>query len=241
MSARRSGLTLFETLLSLALFSAVILGGFDFFNRARHMFFRLRSAQDVGERVQAALDRIRLDIREAGLGLAAPVRGEVLQAVETTEEGPVFRSAETAVRLAEDAPAGAGRIRLTAGDGFSAGREVCLVDKARCETTVVHSADGRELDLSAPLGAGFGAADTSVILVRRVSYPPLSGDGVQKRKVNASPAQPLLEDVTEFLCTYDRSANLARIMIRPASDPENKYVITIFPKNAALARADRRP
>jgi Tfp pilus assembly protein PilW len=241
MSTRRSGLTLFETLLSLALFTAVILGGFDFFSRTRRMFFRLRSAQDVGERVQAALDRMRLDIREAGLGLADPVRREIIQAVEMTGDGPVFLNAETSVRLAEDAPAGAVRIRLTDGDGFSAGREACLLDGTRCEKAVIGSADGREIVLSTSLRSGFAAADTSVLLVRRVSYPPLSVDGVLKRKVNASPAQPLLEDVAEFLCTYDRAANLARIMIRPAADPENEYAITIFPKNAALARADRRP
>jgi hypothetical protein len=187
------------------------------------------------------LDRIRLDILDAGRGLADPIRREILKAVEATGEGPVFRSAELAVPLALDAPDGASEITVAEGDGFASGQEICLVDRSRAECALVRTAAGPTLSLAAPLGAGFSAAATTVILIRRIFYPWPSGDGVLRRKVNGASAQPLMEEVAAFRCAYDEAANLARIGIRPAADPENEYAVTIFPKNAALARAGQKP
>jgi hypothetical protein len=241
MLRNRPGLTLFETLLSLALFTGIVLGGYDFFSRARRMFFRLRTAQDTGERVQSALDRIRLDILDAGRGLSDPIRREILQAVETTEDGPVFRSSELAVPMALDAPAGSSEVTVADGEGFAAGQEVCLVDRSHAECGVLRSADGPSLVLAAPLGTGFSGAGTTVIQIRRIFYPWPAGDGILRRKVNAASAQPLMEEVAAFRCSYDKAANLARIGIRPAADQESEYAVTIFPKNAALARAGQKP
>ena len=236
MSRKRPGLTIFETLLSLALFVGLILGGFDFFSRARRMFFRLITSQDTGERVQSALDRIRLDVLDAGRGLADPIRREILQAIEPTEQGPIFRCAELAVPLALGAPAGTTEITVAEGEGFAAGQEVCLVDRSQAECGVLRSAEGPALSLAAPLQAAFSGADTTVILVRRIFYPWPSGDGILRRKVNAASAQPLMEEVAAFRCAYGKAANLVWVGIRPAADPENEYAVTIFPKNAALAR-----
>jgi len=133
MMKNRPGLTIFETLLSLVLFTGVILSGFDFFARARRMFFRLKTAQDTGERVQSALDKIRLDILEAGRGLSDLLRLEIIQAIEQTADGPVFRSSEQGVSLALDATAGSSAIRVADGDGFSAGQEVGLVVQRRVD------------------------------------------------------------------------------------------------------------
>lgn len=241
MPRNRTGLTIFETLLSLALFTGIILGGFDFFSRARHMFFRLRTAQDTGERVQSALDRIRLDILDSGRGLADPIRREILQAIETTEQGTIFRSSELAVPLALGAPAGTSKITVAGGEGFAAGQEICLVDRSQAECGVLRSAEGSALVLAAPLRGSFSGADTTVIQVRRIFYPWPDGDGILRRKVNAASAQPLMEEVAAFRCVYDKAANLARVGIRPAADPENEYAVTIFPKNAALARAGQEP
>jgi type II secretory pathway pseudopilin PulG len=241
MLKRRPGMTIFETLLSLALLTVVILGGFDFFSRARRMFFRLSEAQDAAERAQSALDKIRLDILDAGRGLSDPIRMEVLQAIEQTEVGMVFQSADLAVSLAIDAPAGASVIRVTDGEGFSAGQDVCLVGRSNAEIGAVRSADGPAITLTSAVRDGFSAADTTVILIHRVVFLWPAVDGILRRKVNAASAQPLLEDVAAFRCEYDASANLARIGIRLAAKPENEYAVTIFPKNAALARAARRP
>jgi len=241
MLKNRPGLTIFETLLSLVLFTGVILGGFDFFSRARRMFFRLRTAQDTGERVQSALDKIRLDILETGRGLSDLLRLEILKAIEQTADGPVFRSSERSVSLALDATAGSFVIRVADGEGFSAGQEIGFVERSKAEIGVIHSADGPEITLDAPLQGNFTASAATVVLIHRVVYLWTSGDGVLRRKVNGASPQPLLEEVTAFRCEYDESANLARIGIRPATDPENEYAITTFPKNAALARAARRP
>jgi hypothetical protein len=205
------------------------------------LFFRISAAQDEAERAQSALDKIRLDILDAGRGLSDPIRLDVLQAIEQTADGPVFRSADLAVSLAVDAPAGASVIRVTDGEGFSAGQDVCLVGRGKAEIGTIRSADGPVITLASAVRDGFSAADATVILVHRVVFLWPAVDGVLRRKVNASSAQPLLEDVAAFRCEYDASANLARIGIRPAAEPENEYAVTIFPKNAALARAARRP
>jgi hypothetical protein len=59
--------------------------------------------------------------------------------------------------------------------------------------------------------------------------------GVIRRKVNASPAQPLLEDVAAFEFDYDRNANLVRLVLAMKLSEEKKYETTVFPKNIAMA------
>ena len=232
----RPGLTLFETLLSLVLFTGVILGGLDFYGRARRMFFRLSTGQDTSERVQSALDKIRLDVQDAGMGLIEPVRLDILRPVEATADGPVLWSAEREVSLPMGITAGTATITLAAGDGFAAGQVVCLFDKTKGELCSIRSVAAAEISLDAGPRADYAPGETTLILLHRVAFPWNVGERTLRRKVNAASAQPLLEDVVDFRLEDDAQTNLARIGIRPADDPENERVVTIYPKNAALAR-----
>lgn len=237
----RPGLTLLETLLSLALFIGLILGGLDFFSRARRMFFRLSAGQDASERIQSALDKIRLDVLDAGKGLSEPIRLDVLQPIEPSIDGPIFRSADQEISLAAGIAAGTETILLSSGDGFSAGQEICLLDRTKGEICSILSVQGSAIRLAAGPRGDYAPGEAKLILLHRVVFPWAPGERILRRKVNAASAQPLLEDVAAFRCDYDAPSNLARIGLRLTDDPENEYAVTIYPKNAALARAAQTP
>ena len=56
-----------------------------------------------------------------------------------------------------------------------------------------------------------------------------------RRKVNASPAQPLLEDVASFEFEYSKDDNLVRLNLALKAEEEKKYETIVFPKNVAMA------
>ena len=135
--------------------------------------------------------------------------------------------------------AGTATITLADGDGFAAGQDVCLVDQTNGELCSIRSVAAAEISLAAGPRADYAPAETTLILLHRVVFPWPAGERTLRRKVNAASAQPLLEDVVDFRCDMTTQSNLARIGIRLAIDPENEYVVTIYPKNAALARTSR--
>ena len=55
--------------------------------------------------------------------------------------------------------------------------------------------------------------------------------------MNASPAQPLLEDVAAVDFQYDSSVNLAKAGLSLQNAKRRKYEISVFPKNIGLTRA----
>jgi len=77
--------------------------------------------------------------------------------------------------------------------------------------------------------------NSSVILLRQVTLYLDEDKRIIRRKVNASPAQPLLESVTSFEFEYEKDVNLARFGFTLDIDEEKKYETTIFPKNTAMA------
>jgi hypothetical protein len=241
MKQNRPGLTLFETLLSLVLFTGVILGGLDFFARTRRLFFRLSAGQDSSERAQSALDKMAIDALEAGKGLAEPIRLGLLQPIESSSSGLVFWSIDQSIPLPAEVEAGAVTLPVTASEGFSAGRDIGLIDRTRGELASIQSVDAGGIRLAAPTQGRYSAEETTLILFHRIEFPWNPAEGTLRRKVNAASAQPLLEDVAAFHCAYAAAANLVRIGLRLKENPENEYAVTIYPKNSALARAIRTP
>jgi competence protein ComGF len=77
-------------------------------------------------------------------------------------------------------------------------------------------------------------------LLRRISIFFDDTKGVIRRRVNASPAQPLLEDVASFEIECNRDANLVRLDLALKADEEKKYETTVFPKNTAMASILRK-
>lgn len=238
---RERGTTLIEMLVSLTLFILIILGGLDFFARSRRLFFRLDAVQDEAERAFAALDRARLDAREAGRGLSGPLRLELLQGIDIQDDIATFLSAEAETVPTADIPAGASFLPLAVAEGFAAGREVCVFDRTHGEIRVISSVDPGGIGFAVSLAGGYRREETSVVLIRKVSLFWDRESLVLKRKINASSPQPLVEDLAEFRCRLESIPDVLKMGIRLKTAPENEYATTIFLKNMALARTTDAP
>jgi hypothetical protein len=99
----------------------------------------------------------------------------------------------------------------------------------------VISTDKNSVVIDSPLASNYSVENTQLVLLRRISLYLDDTRGVIRRKVNASPAQPLLEDVASFSFEYVRDANLVRLDLALIGDEEKKYETTVFPKNTAMA------
>ncbi len=238
---RERGTTLIEMLISLTIFVLIILGGLDFFTSSRRLFFRMEAVQDEAERAFAALDRARLDAREAGRGLSGPLHLGLLQGVVVRDDTATFLSADTETVPTSDIPAGASFLPMAVPEGFATGREVCVFDRAHGEIRVISSVDQAGIGFAVSLTGEYRREDTVVILLRKVSLF-LDGESlVLKRKINASSPQPLVEDLAEFHCRLESIPDVLKMGIRLRTVPENEYAATIFLKNMALARTTGAP
>ncbi len=233
--AAGGGFSLIELLIGLMLFFIVAMGGLDFFSRCRRLFFHLTSDQDAAERAAAALERARLDILEAGQGLAEPIRQDLIQGIEAAISRVTLTSAEEENSIPGGLAAGATAIPLSKTSGFSAGREVCLIDDAGGELREIQAVRDEGLILTAPLLREYRAGRTAVLLLRQVMIAWDPGTKTLRRKINSSSPQPLLEEVASFTAAFDPERLLLSIGLRMTAKPEDFYEITVFPKNLALA------
>lgn len=99
---------------------------------------------------------------------------------------------------------------------------------------VVESADKDSIVLSSPLSAGYMQKDTTMISLRKISLFYDESRGVIRRRVNTSPAQPLLEDVTSFGFEHLRDLNLVQVHLKLKIDEEKNHETVVFPKNTAM-------
>ncbi len=232
----RRGSTLLESLLALFFFSLIIQASLEFFGTARRAFFKLDNALSAREGAQAGLERLRADLLLAGDGLARPIALDLLAGIEAAADGASFLSLEKTARLANDVRSGDASLTLADADDFSPGKLVCLADRNRGEILTVALVDGPVLRPDSRLLHDFTAAGTDVLLLRKVAYLLDPEKGLLKRRVNASPAQPLIEDVRSFSFTHDIASGLASISLVLRDNPNKTYSLAIFPRNLAIAR-----
>jgi hypothetical protein len=74
---------------------------------------------------------------------------------------------------------------------------------------------------------------SEVIVVKQTSFYLDHKSLILRRKVNSSPAQPLLEGAEAVVFTYETPSNLINASITTSED--KTYEISIFPKNLYLA------
>jgi hypothetical protein len=99
----------------------------------------------------------------------------------------------------------------------------------------VVSTDQESIVIESPLLSDYSQENTHMILLRKISLFLDETYGVIRRKVNASPAQPLLEGVASFEFDYIRDSNLVRLDLNLKLDEEKEYETTVFPKNTAIS------
>ena len=232
---KEKGISLTETLISLSLFSLVVLGSLEFFMHTRSLYQKLRSQQEASAAALSAMVRMKADLLSAGAGLVEPIQLGLLEGISDAEGTLTIFNKEKELALADDVIQGQARITLQSAPELRGGREVCIFDSLKGEIKSIFSADANSLVFSSPLSFSFRKKKTRLILIQKVCFFYDSGKKIIRRKVNSSPAQPLVEDAASFEFEYEKGTNLARFRFALNPNKRKEYELTVYPKNIALA------
>jgi hypothetical protein len=233
----RPGTALIEALLSLCFMAMLCLAGIEVFAAGRGVFFRLNTLQEREERAATGLDRIRLDVREAGRGLVEPAALGLVTGLTAQEGRVLLLSLEKAAPLGGDAAAGTSFVPLSSASGFTAGRSICVLAPGRGEIGTVASIREDGVVLSAPLAAGYPAGSASLLLLRTVEIFWDRDARVVRRRVNDGSAQPLVESASGFYCRLDAATWVLGLELHLDGNEEIPYAASVLPKNILLSGA----
>jgi hypothetical protein len=89
--------------------------------------------------------------------------------------------------------------------------------------------------LDAPLERAYARSAAAVGLLELVTYFRDEASRALRRRVNASSAQPLLEDTAAAAWSLDEGSRLVRIRLEPDAEGVHPHEATVFLKNPALA------
>lgn len=231
------GFSLIESLMSLSLFLIILLSSLEFFASARSHFLKLKDGQEINQAAYSALDKMRGDILQGGLGLLMPARLGVLECISKNNGTLIIYIKEKDLSLLTDLVSGQTRILVGSTKKIKKGRELCIFDSNKGEAKSISSVNSDSLVLSSPLNSSYQKDGTSLILLKKISLFLDEDKHILRRKINASSSQPLVEDVTSFDFNYEKSTNLTRLRLglKANKNKEREYEISVFPKNVALA------
>lgn len=229
-----TGFSLIESLLSLSIFLFILVTSLEFFVRTRDHFFELKDEQEVNQAAYTTLDKIRLDLCECGRGLAVPQSEGLLKAIAVSDNILSIQSKDTVIPLENDLAAGQTFITLASTAGIKKGQKLCFTHPEKGEVKSIISVEKRGLLLDSSLNYSYSKDEATVILIRTLTIFLDAGRGVLRRKVNASPAQPLLEEVIAFDVFYETTTNVISLSLVLKTKEEKQYEMSIFPKNMAL-------
>jgi Tfp pilus assembly protein PilW len=233
---REKGFTLAELLVGLALSMFIISSGVEFFALAQKAFLRLKAREEAGQAALAAIDRMRIDLLHAGWGLAGEMGAGLVEAVRADEAELRTAALERSLALAAEIAPGTARLLLASTAGIAAGQEVVLRDGAAGEARIVAGVEPGAVHLDRPVTAAYAPATATVALIEVVSYSLEGPARILRRRVNGGSAQPILENASVAIWTYDPEARLARIRIELDVEGAHPHEATVFLKNPALAR-----
>lgn len=231
----QNGFSLIECVISLSLFLIIVLACFELFGRTRNLFFKLKEKEEEREAVLAALDKMRTDLHLGGAGLSGPVQLGILEGISEDNGSLIIRSKEKELPHCNDLVEGQTRIQLESTSGLKKGRDISIFDSLNGEVLSISSVDEESIVLSSPLNFSFMKEKTSIILIKKISLYLDEKKPILRRKVNSSPAQPLLEETAFFDFDRDKASNLVKLRLQLKTNKEKFYEISVFPKNAALA------
>jgi type II secretory pathway pseudopilin PulG len=242
---KRSGFTLIECLIRLALSLFIISAGLEFFARAQAAFSRLKAREEAGQAALAALDRMRIDLLHAGRGLSPEVGLGLIEAAEATADELRTTSLEKRLQLASEAHAGVARLLLVSAADIAGGQRVALRNGLAGEVRTIIRVDTGAVVLDTPLEGTYDPETATVSLLERVTYFLDRAARILRRRVNTASAQPLLENAAAAVWSLDPAAPLVRIRLE-LDDPvvadiegAQPHEATVFLKNPALAGITR--
>jgi len=232
---REKGISLVESLLSLSLFFLLFFSSLQFFGFARNSFFKLKDAETAREGALLALEKMKIDLLQGGLGLLKPLELELLKGIEEKNLNLSILSKEKDFHLLDNIVAGQAQIPLETTEGMKKGREICIFDSKKGEIKTISSLTGESITLDSPLNYSFLKEESRIILLKRIILFFDAKKQIIRRKVNNSPSQPLLEETFSFDFSYSEASNLLNLRLSLNPEKEKTHEISVFPKNMALA------
>jgi len=231
---REKGFSLIESLVSLTIFLMITLASLEFFGMTRTIFFRLKKAEETQEGALFAMDKIKIDVLQAGQGLGEPMNLGIVEGIEVKNNALLLRRRELRFSLLKDLPAGETQIFFEDTTDLKPGKEICVFDRNKGETKIISSVNKDSIVLSSPLDFSYLKEESSIFLLEKISLFFEVRKNILRRKVNAAPPQPLLEDVNAFSFSYEKPESLVRISFSLQSQKERIHEISLFPKNLAF-------
>lgn len=231
----KKGFSLIESLISLSVSLIIFVSAFEFFGLSRNVFLNLNKQEKAEEAATFSLDKMRIDILQAGLGLLRPIQFGLLEGLTITDGMLTTLSRETEIPLNQDLVRGQTRISFSRSYKIKRGQQICVFDSQKGEVKSVSTAAKKSIILASPLEESYKKEESSLVLIKSVSYFLDEKTNILRRKVNNSPSQPLLEEVSQFNFYHDESTILVHLYFILESNEEKPYEISILPKNMALA------
>ena len=226
-----------EILISLTLFLIITISSLEFFISVKNHFFTLKKDQELELSAYAALDKMRIDFTGSGLGLLIFQKLGVVKCVELDSSMITVRSKDRALSLTNDLISGSTRISLHSTTGVKKGQELSICDRQKGEIAMVLSVDKESVAIASPIKFSYKQLTADALSIKKISFYLDIKGRILRRKVNSSPAQPLLEEVEAVNFSYDNASNLINVSLKTSE--ERIYEISVFPKNLDLAIPER--
>ena len=99
---REKGISLVESLLSLSLFFLLFVSSLQFFGFARNSFFKLKETETAQEAAILALEKIKIDLLQGGLGLSKPLELDLFKGIEEKSQTLNLLSKEKDLHLLDN-------------------------------------------------------------------------------------------------------------------------------------------
>lgn len=232
----RAGICLIESLIALALFLLVTAAAMESYASLRDHFFLIKEKTEIREAVYSSLTRMRLDLLEAGRGLTHEISIGLINAVSIEENGFSMMCGDRLLEPESDLVSGQTSISLQSSAGIGKGRTICVAEGMRGEVLSIAAVEGRRIICSTPLANGYSLGSLRMSLLRETACFLDFPGGTLRRRVNASSAQPLMEETAAFRAEIDETDSLIRLSLTHSRRKEQAYAAAVFPKNMALAK-----
>jgi prepilin-type N-terminal cleavage/methylation domain-containing protein len=231
----RKGFSLIESLISLAVFLIILLGSVECFSLARKHFLELKEKYERDESVHASLDKIKIDLQAAGAGLHIPVALKLVNGIRIIDNTLTISSRDKVLSPLGNLISGQTRIQLAGTAGIKKGRLICIYSHDMGEVRSVTRVDRNSIVLSTAIQNTYLSGEYNLVLIKTVSVFLDRKQHILRRKVNTSPAQPLMEATARFSAFYHEASYLINLSLCPISHQEKSYEISAFAKNLGLA------
>jgi len=232
----KKGFTLIESLISLSLFTLIVLAAMEFFSITQKHFHSLKDEYQTIEAAYLSLDKMRTDLSDAGFGLISPISMKLLEAIEAENTTLTIFKKQKNLETAANLVSGQTHIFINNTQQVKPGRQLCIHDQNKGEIKHINEVDKSSIVLSSSLQNSYLKDTLQIILLKKVSFYLDEAQHILRRKVNSSPAQPLLEETSAFAFNYDNISHFIELHLSLNNHKEKTYETSLFLKNLALAQ-----